>query len=83
MLRDAPQWLTRSMGFSGTGSGAFMNVTADQVEAGQAVYTKSTLAAYDLFVLGVSNRCLWKSGESEANTDHSFLFSAYGSYSTR
>ncbi len=36
-----------------------MNVTAEQVEAGQAVYSKRTLAAYDLVVLGVSNRFIW------------------------
>ena len=37
-----------------------MTVTTEQVEAGQAVYTKRTLAAYDFVVLGVSNRFLWK-----------------------
>jgi len=37
-----------------------MIVTAAQVEAGQAVYTKWTLAAYDFVVLGVSNRFIWK-----------------------
>jgi 2-polyprenyl-3-methyl-5-hydroxy-6-metoxy-1,4-benzoquinol methylase len=37
-----------------------MSVTTEQVEAGQAVYTKRTLAAYDFVVLGVSNRFLWK-----------------------
>ena len=37
-----------------------MNVTAEQVEAGQAVYSKRTLAAYDFVVLGVSNRFIWK-----------------------
>ena len=36
-----------------------MKVTAKQVAAGQAVYTKSVLGAYDLVVLGVSNRFLW------------------------
>jgi ubiquinone/menaquinone biosynthesis C-methylase UbiE len=36
------------------------NVTAEQVEAGQAVYTKRTLALYDFVVLGVSNRFLWE-----------------------
>jgi ubiquinone/menaquinone biosynthesis C-methylase UbiE len=35
-------------------------VTAEQVAAGQAVYTKRTLALYDLLVLGVSNRLAWK-----------------------
>ncbi len=37
-----------------------MTFTAEQVEAGQAVYTKRTLAAYDFVVLGLSNRFLWK-----------------------
>ena len=37
-----------------------MGVTPEQVEAGQAVYTKRLLGAYDLLVLGVSNRFFWK-----------------------
>ena len=37
-----------------------MNISAEQVEAGQAVYSKRTLAAYDFIVLGVSNRFIWK-----------------------
>ena len=37
-----------------------MRVTAQQVEAGQAVYTKRALHAYDFVVLGVSNRFIWK-----------------------
>lgn len=37
-----------------------MNATQEQVLAGQAVYTKETLRAYDFVVLGVSNRLLWK-----------------------
>ena len=37
-----------------------MSVTKEQVAAGQAVYTKRTLAVYDFMVLGVSNRFLWK-----------------------
>jgi 2-polyprenyl-3-methyl-5-hydroxy-6-metoxy-1,4-benzoquinol methylase len=36
------------------------NVTSKQVEAGQAVYTNRTLAVYDLVVLGISNRFIWK-----------------------
>lgn len=32
----------------------------EQVEAGWAVYTKRTLAAYDFVVLGISNRFVWK-----------------------
>ena len=35
-------------------------ITKQQVEAGQAVYTKLTLAIYDLWVLGISNRFIWK-----------------------
>ena len=31
-----------------------------QAQAGQAVYTPRTLAAYDAFVLGFSNRVLWR-----------------------
>jgi len=31
-----------------------------QVEDGQAVYTKSTLSIYDIVVLGISNRFIWK-----------------------
>ena len=37
-----------------------MNVTAAQVEAGQAIYTRPMLAVYDLAVLGISARYLWK-----------------------
>ena len=33
---------------------------ADEVAAGQAVYSPLTLAAYDWFVLGFSNRVLWR-----------------------
>jgi 2-polyprenyl-3-methyl-5-hydroxy-6-metoxy-1,4-benzoquinol methylase len=34
--------------------------TIEEVEAGQAVYTKRTLSAYDIIVLGISNRYIWK-----------------------
>lgn len=37
-----------------------MGVTPDQVNAGQAVYTRRTLNAYDLIVLAISNRWIWK-----------------------
>jgi ubiquinone/menaquinone biosynthesis C-methylase UbiE len=50
-----------------------MNVTAEQVDAGQAVYSKRTLAAYDFVVLGISNRFLWKcptSGLEEHYNQH-------------
>jgi hypothetical protein len=35
-------------------------ITAEQIEAGQAVYSKSVLASYDLFVLRFSNRFIWR-----------------------
>lgn len=37
-----------------------MDITPEQVEAGQAVYTNRALGAYDFIVLGLSNRFLWK-----------------------
>jgi ubiquinone/menaquinone biosynthesis C-methylase UbiE len=37
-----------------------MRTTTEQVEAGQAVYTKRTLGLYDFAVLGISNRFIWK-----------------------
>jgi ubiquinone/menaquinone biosynthesis C-methylase UbiE len=37
-----------------------VNVTAAQVEAGQAIYSKRMLAVYDLVVLGISARFVWK-----------------------
>ena len=37
-----------------------MSVSAEQVEAGQAVYSRSTLNVYDWVVLGISNRFIWK-----------------------
>ncbi len=37
-----------------------MNATEKEILAGQAVYTKRTLVAYDFVVLGVSNRFIWK-----------------------
>jgi hypothetical protein len=37
-----------------------MNITSEQVHAGQAIYTRRTLSVYDLVVLGVSNRLIWK-----------------------
>lgn len=35
-------------------------ITAQDIEAGQAVYSKLTLAGYDLWVLGISNRWIWQ-----------------------
>jgi hypothetical protein len=37
-----------------------MNVSPEQVAAGQAVYTKRMLGIYDLLVLGLSNRLIWR-----------------------
>ena len=37
-----------------------MTVTAEQVHAGQAVYSKLLLSIYDLCVLGFSNRFIWR-----------------------
>lgn len=37
-----------------------MQPTREQVAAGQAVYTKRVLSAYDILVLGISNRYIWK-----------------------
>jgi 2-polyprenyl-3-methyl-5-hydroxy-6-metoxy-1,4-benzoquinol methylase len=37
-----------------------MSVTSEQVNAGQSIYTKRSLAVYDFVVLGVSNQLLWK-----------------------
>jgi 2-polyprenyl-3-methyl-5-hydroxy-6-metoxy-1,4-benzoquinol methylase len=34
--------------------------TIEEVKAGQAVYTKRILSAYDIIVLGISNRYIWK-----------------------
>jgi 2-polyprenyl-3-methyl-5-hydroxy-6-metoxy-1,4-benzoquinol methylase len=37
-----------------------VTVTREQVEAGQAVYTRRMLRLYDFIVLGLSNHLLWK-----------------------
>lgn len=37
-----------------------MAITEERTRAGQAIYTKPTLNLYDLVVLGVSNRWIWK-----------------------
>jgi 2-polyprenyl-3-methyl-5-hydroxy-6-metoxy-1,4-benzoquinol methylase len=37
-----------------------MTTTAEQLEAGQAVYTQRVLRVYDFIVLGISNRFIWK-----------------------
>jgi 2-polyprenyl-3-methyl-5-hydroxy-6-metoxy-1,4-benzoquinol methylase len=35
-------------------------ISADSIEAGQAIYTQRTLQFYDLIVLGISNQCIWQ-----------------------
>lgn len=37
-----------------------MQATQKQIEAGQVVYTKRVLSVYDIIVLGISNRFIWK-----------------------
>lgn len=37
-----------------------MRVTPEQVAAGQAIYTRRLLRTYDVVVLGVSNRFIWR-----------------------
>lgn len=37
-----------------------MTASPEQVAAGQAIYTPAVLRLYDLFVLGLSNRFIWK-----------------------
>jgi len=37
-----------------------MTPSSEQVQAGQAVYTRRTLPLYDFVVLGVSNRFIWR-----------------------
>ena len=37
-----------------------MNITPEQIEVGQAFYTKQTLSIYNFVVLDVSNRFLWE-----------------------
>ena len=40
-------------------------VSAQQVEAGQAIYSKRVLSAYDFIVLGVSNPLIWRCPTAE------------------
>ncbi|MBP90868.1 MAG: methyltransferase type 12 [Planctomycetaceae bacterium] len=42
-----------------------MPPSPEQVKAGQAVYTQRTLRIYDLLVLGISNRWIWKCPTAE------------------
>ena len=41
-----------------------MKPTSAEVEAGQAVYNKNVLSAYDLIVISISNHYIWKSPSS-------------------
>lgn len=47
-----------------------MSVTKEQVLAGQAVYTKQTLAVYDFLVLGLSNRFIWNCSTQRLETHY-------------
>lgn len=42
-----------------------MQPTEEQILAGQVVYTKRILSAYDIIVLGISNRYIWKCPSSK------------------
>jgi 2-polyprenyl-3-methyl-5-hydroxy-6-metoxy-1,4-benzoquinol methylase len=42
-----------------------MTSTTEQIAAGQAAYTKRTLPVYDIVVLGISNRFIWRCPSSE------------------
>ena len=37
-----------------------MPISSEDVEAGQAVYSRRVLGIYDILVLGLSNRWIWK-----------------------
>ena len=39
--------------------GKYMNVSEEQVRAGQAAYTKGNLRLYDFIVLGLTNHLIW------------------------
>lgn len=53
-----------------------MQPTKEQVLAGQAVYTRGTLSAYDIIVLGISNRCIWKCPSSRIEAHYNANVSA-------
>ncbi|GJM08683.1 MAG: hypothetical protein DHS20C11_09590 [Lysobacteraceae bacterium] len=53
-----------------------MQVTEQQVAAGQAVYTPRTLAIYDFVVLGVSNRLIWRCPTPQLLAHYERLLSA-------
>jgi 2-polyprenyl-3-methyl-5-hydroxy-6-metoxy-1,4-benzoquinol methylase len=53
-----------------------MEPTQDQVEAGQAAYTRRMLSVYDFIVLGVSNRLIWKCPSSRLEAHYNRHVSA-------
>lgn len=53
-----------------------MTPTSASVDAGQAVYTKPVLSVYDLVVLGISNRWIWKCPTSIIETHYRTHLSA-------
>ncbi|HEX7026270.1 MAG TPA: class I SAM-dependent methyltransferase [Gammaproteobacteria bacterium] len=53
-----------------------MQPTEEQAEAGQAVYTKRVLSAYDIIVLGISNRFIWKCPTSKIEMHYSRFISS-------
>ncbi len=53
-----------------------MQPTIEEVEAGQAVYTKRTLSAYDTIVLGISNRYIWKCPSSRIEAHYNTYLSS-------
>jgi ubiquinone/menaquinone biosynthesis C-methylase UbiE len=50
--------------------------TVEQVKAGQAVYTKRTLSAYDIIVLRISNRYIWKCPSSRIEAHYTNYLSS-------
>lgn len=53
-----------------------MKPSTAAVEAGQAVYTRHILSAYDLLVLGISNRWIWKCPSSRIEAHYNAHLSA-------
>jgi 2-polyprenyl-3-methyl-5-hydroxy-6-metoxy-1,4-benzoquinol methylase len=47
-----------------------MAPSAEQVRAGQAIYTPGTLRVYDIFVLGISNQFIWKCPSSRIDAHY-------------
>ncbi len=53
-----------------------MRPTAEEVEAGQAVYSKRTLSIYDVVVLGFSNSYIWKCPSTRLEAHYNMHISA-------